>query len=160
MTTLELPESHLRENPYDIAREQLRRVAELFAVDPNLVNVLQECKKAVVVSVPVSMDDGSIEVFEGYRVTHNIARGPSKGGIRYHPDVELDEVKALAMWMTWKCALMGIPFGGAKGGIAVNYLEDVKARVRLYGLDGKSLRDLALPGIGSHGRPPCASRAF
>ena len=120
MTTLELPESHLRENPYDIAREQLRRVAELFAVDPNLVNVLQECKKAVVVSVPVSMDDGSIEVFEGYRVTHNIARGPSKGGIRYHPDVELDEVKALAMWMTWKCALMGIPFGGAKGGIAVN----------------------------------------
>ena len=120
MTTLELPESHLRENPYDIAREQLRRVAELFAVDPNLVNVLQECKKAVVVSVPVSMDDGSIEVFEGYRVTHNIARGPSKGGIRYHPDVELDEVKALAMWMTWKCALMGSPFGGAKGGIAVN----------------------------------------
>jgi len=120
VTTLELPESHLRENPYDIAREQLRRVAELFAVDPNLVNVLQECKKAVVVSVPVSMDDGSIEVFEGYRVTHNIARGPSKGGIRYHPDVELDEVKALAMWMTWKCALMGIPFGGAKGGIAVN----------------------------------------
>src|SRR5437868_2856807 len=120
VTTLELPESHLRENPYDIAREQLRRVAELFAVDQNLVNVLQECKKAVVVSVPVSMDDGSIEVFEGYRVTHNIARGPSKRGIRYHPDVELDEVKALAMWMTWKCALMGIPFGGAKGGIAVN----------------------------------------
>ncbi len=120
MTTLELPESHLRENPYDIAREQLRRVAELFAVDPNLVNVLQECKKAVVVSVPVSMDDGSIQVFEGYRVTHNIARGPSKGGIRYHLDVELDEVKALAMWMTWKCALMGIPFGGAKGGIAVD----------------------------------------
>jgi len=120
VTTLELPESHLRENPYDIAREQLRRVAELFAVDPNLVNVLQECKKAVVVSVPVSMDDGSIQVFEGYRVTHNIARGPSKGGIRYHLDVELDEVKALAMWMTWKCALMGIPFGGAKGGIAVD----------------------------------------
>jgi glutamate dehydrogenase (NAD(P)+) len=120
VTTLELPESHLRENPYDIAREQLRRVAELFAVDPNLVNVLQECKKAVVVSVPVTMDDGSIQAFEGYRVTHNIARGPSKGGIRYHPDVELDEVKALAMWMTWKCALMGIPFGGAKGGIAVD----------------------------------------
>ncbi len=120
MTTIEAPESHLRENPYEIAREQLRRVAELFAVDPNLVNVLQECKKAVVVSVPVTMDDGNIEAFEGYRVTHNIARGPSKGGIRYHPDVELDEVKALAMWMTWKCALMGIPFGGAKGGIRVN----------------------------------------
>ena len=120
MTTLEVPESHLRENPYDIAKEQLRRVAQLFGVDPNLVNVLQECKKAVVVSVPVTMDDGTIQALEGYRVTHNIARGPSKGGIRYHPDVELDEVKALAMWMTWKCALMGIPFGGAKGGIAVD----------------------------------------
>jgi glutamate dehydrogenase (NAD(P)+) len=120
VTTLEVPESHLRENPYDIAREQLRRVAELFGIDPNLVNVLQECKKAVVVSVPVTMDDGSIRAHEGYRVTHNIARGPSKGGIRYHPDVELDEVKALAMWMTWKCALMGIPFGGAKGGIRVD----------------------------------------
>jgi glutamate dehydrogenase (NAD(P)+) len=120
VTTIEAPESHLRENPYEIAREQLRRVAQLFAIDPNLVNVLQECKKAVVVSVPVTMDDGNIVAFEGYRVTHNIARGPSKGGIRYHPDVELNEVKALAMWMTWKCALMGIPFGGAKGGIRVN----------------------------------------
>ena len=120
MTTLEVPESHLRENPYGLAKEQLRRVAVLFAIDPNLVNVLQECKKALVVSVPVTMDDGRIQVFEGYRVTHNVARGPSKGGIRYHPDVELNEVKALAMWMTWKCALMGIPFGGAKGGIAVN----------------------------------------
>src|SRR2546423_4139305 len=117
VTTLEVPESHLRENPYDIAKEQLRRVAELFGVDPNLVNVLQECKKAVVVSVPVTMDDGSIQAVQGYRVTHNVARGPSKGGIRYHPDVTLDEVKALAMWMTWKCSLMGIPFGGAKGGV-------------------------------------------
>ena len=66
------------------------------------------------------MDDGSTRVFTGYRVTHNVARGPSKGGIRYHPDVTLDEVKALAMWMTWKCALMGIPFGGAKGGVVVD----------------------------------------
>jgi glutamate dehydrogenase (NAD(P)+) len=120
VTTLEVPQSHLRENPYEIAKDQLRRVATLFGVDSNLVNILQECKKAVVVSVPVTMDDGNIVAYEGYRVTHNIARGPSKGGIRYHPDVELDEVKALAMWMTWKCALMGIPFGGAKGGIAVD----------------------------------------
>jgi glutamate dehydrogenase (NAD(P)+) len=120
VTTLEVPESHLRENPYDIAKEQLRRVAELFGVDPNLVNVLQECKKAVVVSVPVTMDDGSIQALQGYRVTHNIARGPSKGGIPYHPDDEIDEFKALAMWMTWTCALMGIPFGGAKGGIRVD----------------------------------------
>jgi glutamate dehydrogenase (NAD(P)+) len=117
VTTVEAPVSHLRENPFEIAREQLRRVADLFEIDARLVNVLQECKKAVVVSVPVTMDDGSVHAFEGYRVTHNIARGPSKGGIRYHPDVTLDEVKALAMWMTWKCALMGIPFGGAKGGV-------------------------------------------
>jgi glutamate dehydrogenase (NAD(P)+) len=117
VTTVEAPQSHLRENPFAIAREQLRRVAEIFDIDQRLVNVLQECKKAVVVSAPVTMDDGTIHAFEGYRVTHNIARGPSKGGIRYHPDVTLDEVKALSMWMTWKCALMNIPFGGAKGGV-------------------------------------------
>jgi Glutamate dehydrogenase/leucine dehydrogenase len=111
------PASHLRENPFENTREQLRRVADVFEIDQNLVNVLQECKKAIEVSVPVGMDDGHTEVFTGFRVVHNIARGPSKGGIRYHPDVTLDEVKALAMLMTWKCALAGIPFGGAKGGV-------------------------------------------
>jgi len=116
MTTAEIP-THLRENPYAIAREQLRRVGETFAIDPNLINVLERCKKCVEVSIPVTMDDGSVNVYEGYRVTHNIARGPSKGGIRYHPSVTRDEVKSLAMWMTWKCALMGLPFGGAKGGV-------------------------------------------
>ena len=116
MTTAEVP-THLRENPYSIAREQLRRVGKTFAIDPNLINVLERCKKSVEVSIPVTMDDGSVTVFEGYRVTHNIARGPSKGGIRYHPSVTRDEVKSLAMWMTWKCALMGLPFGGAKGGV-------------------------------------------
>jgi glutamate dehydrogenase (NAD(P)+) len=120
VTTVEAPLSHLRENPYEIAKSQLRKVAEIFAIDPNLVNVLQECKKSLAVSIPVAMDDGTTHVFDGYRVTHNIARGPSKGGIRYHPDVTLDEVKALAMWMTWKCALAGIPFGGAKGGVVCN----------------------------------------
>jgi glutamate dehydrogenase/leucine dehydrogenase len=84
--------SHLRENPFELAQAQLRRVGEVFAIDPNLIRVLSQCKKAVEVSIPVSMDDGSIEVFAGYRVTHNIARGPSKGGIRYHQDVTLDEV--------------------------------------------------------------------
>ncbi|HZS24083.1 MAG TPA: Glu/Leu/Phe/Val dehydrogenase [Gaiellaceae bacterium] len=123
MTAVAAPASHLRENPFDIAREQLRRVAATFDIDPNLVSVLGTCKRAVEVSIPVGMDDGSTRVFQGYRVTHNIARGPSKGGIRYHPDVTLDEVKALAMWMTWKCALMGIPFGGAKGGVIVNPKE-------------------------------------
>jgi glutamate dehydrogenase (NAD(P)+) len=120
VTTVDAPVSHLRENPFEIAREQLRKVAKVFAIDPNLVNVLQECKKAVSVSIPVAMDNGTTQVFQGYRVTHNVARGPSKGGIRYHPDVTLDEVKALAMWMTWKCALAGIPFGGAKGGVVCN----------------------------------------
>jgi glutamate dehydrogenase (NAD(P)+) len=120
VTTVEAPTSHLRENPFELAQEQLRKVAAAFQIDPNLVRVLEECKKAVSVSIPVSMDDGAIQVFQGYRVTHNIARGPSKGGIRYHPDVTLDEVKSLAMWMTWKCALMGIPFGGAKGGVVCN----------------------------------------
>jgi len=116
MATLER-ESHLRENPFHIAQQQLRNVADAFDIDDRLVNVLRECKKAVEVSIPTHMDDGSVRAFTGYRVTHNVARGPSKGGIRYHPDVTLDEVKALAMWMTWKCSLMRIPFGGAKGGV-------------------------------------------
>ena len=119
MTMAEAP-THLRENPYAIARQQLRRVGETFGIDPNLINVLERCKKSVEVSIPVTMDDGTVAVYEGYRVTHNIARGPSKGGMRYHPAVTLDEVKALAMWMTWKCALMGLPFGGAKGGVICN----------------------------------------
>jgi glutamate dehydrogenase (NAD(P)+) len=117
VTAVDASVSHLRENPFELARQQLRRVAATFDIEPDLVEVLGQCKKAVEVSVPVSMDDGTTRVFRGYRVTHNVARGPSKGGIRYHPDVTLDEVKALAMWMTWKCALMGIPFGGAKGGV-------------------------------------------
>ena len=111
------PESHLRENPLELARQQLRQVADTFGIDDNLVEVLQSCKKAVEVSIPTSLDDGSVHAFEGFRVTHNNARGPSKGGIRYHPDVTIDEVKALAIAMTWKCALMGLPFGGAKGGV-------------------------------------------
>jgi len=111
------PESHLRENPFELAQRQLQKVADTFGIDHQLVGVLSQCKKAVEVSIPTSMDDGTVRPFAGYRVTHNIARGPSKGGIRYHPDVTLDEVKSLAMWMTWKCSLMGLPFGGAKGGV-------------------------------------------
>jgi glutamate dehydrogenase (NAD(P)+) len=109
--------THLRENPFSLARAQLARIGEAFGVDPNLIAVMQGCKKTVEVSVPVSMDDGSVRVFEGFRVVHNVTRGPAKGGIRYHPNVTHDEIKALAMGMTWKCALMGLPFGGAKGGV-------------------------------------------
>src|SRR5690349_17950264 len=111
------PESHLHENPFRIAQQQLDNDARNFGIGDPLVEVLSQCKKAVEVSIPTSMDDGSVRAFTGYRITHNVSRGPSKGGIRYHPDVTLDEVKALAMWMTWKCALMGLPFGGAKGGV-------------------------------------------
>jgi glutamate dehydrogenase (NAD(P)+) len=121
VTTLETATpSHLKEDPWEMARHQLRRVASLIDVGENMLNVLSECKKAVVVSVPTRMDDGSVQVFEGYRVVHNVARGPSKGGLRYHPAVTFDETKALSMWMTWKCALMGLPFGGAKGGVVCN----------------------------------------
>ena len=136
MTSVHETVSHLRENPYEIAREQLRMVGKTFSIDENLVRVLSRCKKAISVSIPVTMDDGTIEVFEGFRVTHNVARGPSKGGIRYHPDVTLDEVKALSMWMTWKCALMGIPFGGAKGGVVCDpkklSLRELEGMTRRY----------------------------
>ena len=114
------PESHLRENPFRLAQQQLRKVADTFGIDDRLVEVLRQCKKAVEVAIPTTLDDGTVRAYSGYRVTHNIARGPSKGGIRYHPDVTLDEVKSLAMWMTWKCSLMGLPFGGAKGGVICN----------------------------------------
>ena len=123
MTTVEEARSDLREDPWQMARTQLRNVARLIDVDDSMLNVLSECKKTVTVSVPTRMDDGSVRVFEGYRVTHNVARGPSKGGIRYHPAVTFEETKALAMWMTWKCALMGLPFGGAKGAVVCNPKE-------------------------------------
>ena len=153
-------ESHLRENPFELAKAQLRRVGEIFALDPNLIRVLSACKKAVEVSIPVSMDDGSIEVFQGFRVTHNIARGPSKGGIRYHPDVTLDEVKSLAMWMTWKCALMGLPFGGAKGGVVCNpkvlSAGELERLTRRYTSeiinDIGPERDIPAPDVGTDGR--------
>ena len=123
MTTVEAPSSHLKENPWEMARSQLRQTASQIGMEDSMLNVLLECKKAVAVSVPTRMDDGSVRVFEGFRCTHNVARGPSKGGIRYHHEVTLEETKALAMWMTWKCALMGLPFGGAKGGVVVNPKE-------------------------------------
>jgi glutamate dehydrogenase (NAD(P)+) len=123
VTTVEAPPSHLKENPWEMARSQLRRIAGLIDVSDSMLNVLQECKKCVSVSIPTRMEDGSVHVFEGFRVTHNVARGPAKGGIRYHQDVTLEETKALSMWMTWKCALMGLPFGGAKGGVVVNPKE-------------------------------------
>jgi glutamate dehydrogenase (NAD(P)+) len=107
-------------NPWQVAQEQFDLAADRLELDPSIRRVLRRPRRELTVSVPVRMDDGSTHVFEGYRVHHNITRGPAKGGIRYHPDVTLDEVRALAMWMTWKCAVVGIPFGGAKGGVVVD----------------------------------------
>jgi glutamate dehydrogenase/leucine dehydrogenase len=104
-------------NPFDIAVQQFDRASARLKLDPDLAQILRHPKRQLTVSVPIRMDDGKVRVFEGYRVQHNMARGPAKGGIRYHPKVTLDEVKALAMWMTWKCATVNIPYGGAKGGI-------------------------------------------
>ncbi len=104
-------------NPWEVAKSQLDTVAEKLNLDSDMLNMLKYPKRVLQVSCPVAMDDGNINVFQGYRVQHNFARGPGKGGIRYHPGVNEDEVKALSMWMTWKTAVMDLPYGGAKGGI-------------------------------------------
>ena len=102
------------------AQAQFDEAAEIIDLEPELREVLRDVQREFTCHFPVQLDDGSVRVFTGYRVQHNINRGPAKGGIRYHPDVSLNEVKALAMWMTWKCAVVNIPFGGAKGGIIVD----------------------------------------
>ena len=107
-------------NAWHVAQQQFDLAAELLHLSPGLRKVLREPKRELTVHFPVKMDDGSVEVFTGYRVQHNLSRGPAKGGIRYHQDVSLDEVRALAMWMTWKCAVVGIPYGGGKGGVIVD----------------------------------------
>jgi len=107
-------------NPWYVAQRQFDLAADRLDLDPGLRRVLREPRRELTVHFPVKMDDGSVQVFTGYRVQHNLGRGPAKGGIRYHQDVGLDEVKALAMWMTWKCAVVSIPYGGGKGGVVVD----------------------------------------
>src|SRR5881398_1062963 len=104
-------------NVLEMARQQLGIAAKYLDLDPGLHQVLANPMRSLIVRFPVVHDNGEVKVYEGYRVQHNLSRGPTKGGIRYHPDVDLDEVKALAMWMTWKCAVVRIPYGGAKGGV-------------------------------------------
>jgi glutamate dehydrogenase (NAD(P)+) len=104
-------------NPFEAMSERFDRAAQLLGLDPDLYAVMRVPSREIKVYIPVRMDSGHIQVFEGYRVQHNFARGPAKGGIRYAPDVSLDEVKALSAWMTWKCAVVNVPFGGGKGGI-------------------------------------------
>jgi glutamate dehydrogenase (NAD(P)+) len=110
-------------NPYQNALKQLDETAKLINLDPGIHKILSKPKRILTVSLPVKMDDGHIEVFTGFRSQHNDARGPFKGGIRYHPQVSIEEVMALSMWMTWKCAIVDIPLGGGKGGIICNPKE-------------------------------------
>lgn len=114
--TRELPES----SAYATALAQFDAVADRLALDDGIRAILRAPRRELTVNFPVHMDDGSVQVFTGYRVQHSLIRGPGKGGIRYHPAVDLDEVRALAMWMTWKCAVVNIPYGGAKGGVTVD----------------------------------------
>ncbi len=107
-------------NPFEIAHQQFERAANALSMDEDMRRWLWAPKRALIVTLPVKMDSQKVWTFEGYRVQHNIARGPAKGGVRFHPDVTLDEVKALASWMTWKCAVVNIPYGGAKGGVRCN----------------------------------------
>ena len=104
-------------NPFRIAQMQFDMAAEFLKLDPGLRQILRTPRRVMEVAIPVKLDNGQVKVFPGFRVQHNIARGPAKGGIRYHPNLTLDEVKALASWMTWKTATVNIPYGGAKGGV-------------------------------------------
>ena len=142
---------------WESALSQLDQAAEIINLESRLHEVLRHPKRILTVSVPIRMDDGLVRVFTGHRVHHNTSRGPSKGGIRYHPDVTLDEVKALAMWMTWKCAVMGIPYGGAKGGVVVDPKElsmgELERMTRRYASEILPLigpeRDIPAPDMGT-----------
>lgn len=111
------PSSVQEHNPFEAMMARFDAAAELLDLDPGIYKVLRQPEKQIIVSVPIQRESGDVEVFTGYRVVHNISRGPGKGGIRFDKNVTLDEVKALAAWMTWKCAVVNIPFGGAKGGV-------------------------------------------
>jgi len=107
-------------NPFEVAKKQIDIVAKEMGLDPNIREYLKRVERALIVSIPIMMDDGTLRIYEGYRVHHSTVRGPGKGGIRFAPSVNLDEVKALAIWMTWKSSLLNLPLGGAKGGVQVD----------------------------------------
>ena len=142
---------------FRLAVAQFDRAAEAMNLDPNLRERLKLPQRSLVVNLPVRMDDGRVEVFTGYRVQHDSSRGPSKGGIRYHPDVNLGEVAALAMWMTWKCALADLPYGGAKGGVKVSPKQLSRAELQrltrryaaeIFPLIGPE-KDVPAPDVGT-----------
>jgi glutamate dehydrogenase (NAD(P)+) len=148
------------ENPFEAMMSRFDRAAELLDLEPGLYKVLRQAEKQIIVSLPITMDNGEVEVFEGYRVLYNTSRGPAKGGIRFDTQVTLEEVKALAAWMTWKCAVVNIPFGGAKGGVicdpmkmSINELERLTRRytsaiIRFLGPDS----DVPAPDVNTNER--------
>ena len=145
-------------NPWAVAQQQFDLAAEHLKLDPGIRQVLREPRRALTVTFPVKMDDGTVRVFTGYRVQHNLGRGPAKGGIRYHQNVSIDEVKALAMWMTWKCAVVGIPYGGGKGGVIVDpkklSLKELEALTRRFTTEISVLigpeRDIPAPDVNTN----------
>jgi len=145
-------------NAWEVAQRQFDLAAEKLNLDLGLRRILREPRRALTVHFPVKMDDGTVRVFTGYRVQHNLGRGPAKGGIRYHQDVTLDEVKALAMWMTWKCAVVGIPYGGGKGGVIVDpkklSMKELEALTRRFTTEISVLigpeRDIPAPDVNTN----------
>ena len=147
-------------NPYAIALSQLAHVAGILRLDDGIHGILQKPKRELTVNFPVNMESGGTRMFTGYRVQHNTSRGPAKGGLRFHPETDIDEVRALAMWMTWKCAIVNIPFGGAKGGVVCDpklltkaELEDLTRRYTteisiIIGPDS----DIPAPDMGTNGQ--------
>ena len=146
-----------RENPFEAMMSRFHVASQILGLEDEIYNVLKNPARQVIVSLPVTMDDGTIRVFEGYRVIHSTILGPSKGGIRFDPAVNLDEVKALAAWMTWKCAVVDIPYGGAKGGVACNPLEmsagEIERLMRAYTLTMVDVfgpdKDIPAPDMGT-----------
>jgi glutamate dehydrogenase (NAD(P)+) len=151
---------HVAEAPniWAVAQSQFDHAADQLDLDPGLRKVLRVPKRELTVNFPVTMDDGHVEVFTGYRVQHNLSRGPAKGGIRYHQDVTLDEVRALAMWMTWKCAVVNIPYGGGKGGVIVDpkklSIKEVEGLTRRFTTELSPLigpdRDIPAPDVNTN----------
>ncbi|HTE84860.1 MAG TPA: Glu/Leu/Phe/Val dehydrogenase, partial [Dehalococcoidia bacterium] len=148
------------DSAYATANEQFTAVANRMRIDRSMQEVLRAPMRELTVNFPVQMDDGRIQIFTGYRVQHNVARGPAKGGIRYHPSVTLDEVKALAMWMTWKCAVANLPYGGAKGGVTVDpygiSVHELERLTRRYATEISVIigpvEDIPAPDMGTDAR--------
>ncbi len=148
------------ENPFEAMHARFDLAAGKLGLEPGLYQILRKPDREITVALPVVMDDGSIQVFTGYRVQHSLARGPAKGGIRYAPNVDLDEVRALAAWMTWKCAVVNVPFGGGKGGIICDpfklsrgEMEKITRRYvsRIMDIIGPD-RDIPAPDMGTDGQ--------